>query len=628
MSAPLRCTARLHASQPCAPPRRAMPRRASGASAAAASGASASASAAASPGAPPSRVLLWFRNDLRLHDHACLAAAASACASSPGAHVVPVYCLDPRHFATTRAGHGRTGAFRAAFLLEALHDLRTSLRERHGAELLILRGAPETALLPLLLPPDAADASAAGGTLVLAHAEAASEELAVERAVAAAAAAAGGRLELHWGSTLLHPADLPFDARTKMHSVFTPFRTAVEGRVQPRVPLPSGSLRRGALRAPPAAGRGALPPSALAAASAPTPDLLSLGFSPAAAAAAAAPDERCGALRFRGGEREGLARLEHYLFGSDAVATYFDTRNGMLGADYSTKLSPWLAHGCVSPRHVAAELARYEGSRTKNKSTYWVVFELLWRDFFRFLFLRHGTAMFLAGGFTQDTWRWRRPEGDPSAAADFAAWKAGRTGWPLVDANMRELAATGFMSNRGRQNVASFLTQNLGLDWRLGAEYFEEALNDYDVCSNWGNWLFAAGVTGGRVNVFNIQKQSKDYDAQGDYVRAWLPELARVPTAHVHAPWRMAADAQADTGCVIGKDYPSPLPETLRGPASRHMGGGGGGGGGSAGGSGGGRRSGGGGGGGGGGRGGGRSGGGRGGGGGRAFRGSEFERYG
>jgi deoxyribodipyrimidine photo-lyase len=190
------------------------------------------------------------------------------------------------------------------------------------------------------------------------------------------------------------------------------------------------------------------------------------------------------------------------------------------------------------------------------------VFELLWRDFFNFLFVRYGRKMFLVGGFANYRWSWKKD------MVLFKLWKEGRTGHPLVDANMRELAATGFMSNRGRQNVASFLTQNLGVDWRLGAEYFEAMLNDYDVHSNWANWLFAAGITGQRINVFNITKQSNDYDPQGKYIKHWLPELKDVPLQYLFQPSRMPLDAQQACGCVIGQDYPSPVSDKLSGPAS------------------------------------------------------------
>ena len=141
------------------------------------------------------------------------------------------------------------------------------------------------------------------------------------------------------------------------------------------------------------------------------------------------------------------------------------------------------------------------------------------------------------------------------------AWKDGMTGYPLVDANMRELKATGFMSNRGRQNVASFLAIDMNMDWRYGAWHFEELLLDHDVHSNWGNWVSAAGMTGGRLNRFNIVKQSKDYDFGGDYVRLWCPELKNVPDKFVHSPWQMSESQQEECGVKVGpgRDYPAPI---------------------------------------------------------------------
>jgi len=143
-------------------------------------------------------------------------------------------------------------------------------------------------------------------------------------------------------------------------------------------------------------------------------------------------------------------------------------------------------------------------------------------------------------------------------APTLERWKEGKTGMPLVDANMRELAATGFMSNRGRQNVASYLALDLQLDWRKGADHFESLLLDYDVCSNWGNWVAAAGLTGGRVNRFNIAKQSKDYDPDGKYLRHWLPELKDVPAPQIHEPWTMSKSDQEKYNVRIGLDYPEP----------------------------------------------------------------------
>ena len=278
------------------------------------------------------------------------------------------------------------------------------------------------------------------------------------------------------------------------------------------------------------------------------------------AGAGAHPD---GVLPFEGGESAALARVRYYVWESEKIATYFETRNGMLGGDYSSKLAPWLAHGCVSPRTVVAEVRKFESQRVENKSTYWLIFELIWRDFFKFFALKHGDAIFRSegtaggsmggSGYKGGAGPWRD---DPAA---LAAWKAGKTGYPLVDANMRELAATGFMSNRGRQNVASWLALDAGLDWRLGAEWFENKLLDYDCSANWGNWVAAAGMTGGRVNKFNIAKQTKDYDPEGAYVKYWIPELKDVPAKFIAEPRQMPGDVAQKAHCVVGVDYPAPF---------------------------------------------------------------------
>ncbi len=176
-------------------------------------------------------------------------------------------------------------------------------------------------------------------------------------------------------------------------------------------------------------------------------------------------------LPFKGGETAGLERLQQYLWDGSSASNYFDTRNELLGADYSTKFSAWLAQGCLAPKFVYLELKVYERQRGENKSTYWIYFELLWRDFFRLMAKKHGTKIFLKGGL--------REEPNPRLHNDrqiFQVWMDGRTGVPFIDANMRELKLTGFMSNRGRQNVASFLVNDLKVNWQMGAEYFESVL--------------------------------------------------------------------------------------------------------------------------------------------------------
>ena len=469
-----------------------------------------------------SRILIWYRNDLRLHDHAPLHQALTA-----NAEVISVYCFDPRQFGQTSYGFPKTGAFRAQFLLESVADLRRSWQAL-GGHLLVRRGQPETVIPDLV--------KTLGITAVYYHQEATSEELAVERALAQALQPMNVMLQAFWGSTLYHPEALPFEL-TEVPEVFTQFRKRVEAdtAVEPILPPPS--------HLPPFADvpLQTMPQQEI-------PQLADWGLT------APLPDDRA-VMAFQGGETAGLERLQAYIWRHDCLKDYKQTRNGMLGANYSSKFSPWLALGCLSPRKIYEQVGAYEEQRAKNDSTYWLVFELLWRDYFRLISVKHGDRLFYPSGLQGIPIPWK--EDWPR----FTTWCRGETGFPLVDANMRELAATGFMSNRGRQNVASFLTKNLGISWQMGAEWFESLLIDYDVCSNWGNWNYTAGVGNDArgFRYFNIPKQAKDYDPKGNYVKHWLPELAAVPAAKVHSPWTLQSAEQQRFGVRIGVDYPNPV---------------------------------------------------------------------
>ena len=463
------------------------------------------------------RILLWFRNDLRLHDHEPLHRALEQTAD-----IIPVYCFDPRQFGQTSFGFPKTGSYRAQFLLESVADLRASLQAK-GSDLLIRHGKPED-VIPTLAKSLQVDA-------VYWHEEVTSEELAVDTALEQQLAQAKIGYEVYWGATLYHLEDLPFEI-SRLPKVFTAFRKKVEknSSIYPTFATPV------TLPPLPAIDRGELP------------TLERLGLEKKT------PDPR-GVLPFKGGEMEGLKRLNHYFWDADKLRVYKQTRNGMLGPDYSSKFSPWLALGCLSPRRIYEEVGAYEAKRVRNDSTYWLIFELIWRDFFRFICAQHGDTVFYLSGLRGLRVAWK--EDWPR----FEQWTRGETGYPLVDANMRELAATGFMSNRGRQNVASFLTKNLGIDWRMGAEWFESLLVDYDVCSNWGNWNYTAGVGNDArgFRYFNIPKQSKDYDPEGAYVKHWLPELQKVPRKKIHSPWKLEPEEQKRCNVRIGVDYPNPV---------------------------------------------------------------------
>ncbi|KAG5268568.1 hypothetical protein AALO_G00214000 [Alosa alosa] len=466
-------------------------------------------------------IICLLRNDLRLHDNEVF-----HWAQKNAEHIVPLYCFDPLHYLGTSCfNFPKTGPFRLRFLLDSVNDLRASLKKR-GSNLVVRRGKPDQVVGDLIK-------QLGSVTAVAFHEEVTQEEKEVEKQIKDVCLKNQVKVQSFWGSTLYHRHDLPFNHISRLPDVYTQFRKAVESqsRVRPVLPTPA-QLR-------------SLP---LGLEEGPVPTYQDLEqLEPVTDPRSAFP---C-----HGGESEALARLKHYFWDTDAVATYKETRNGLIGVNYSTKFAPWLAMGCISPRYIYEQIKKYEQERTANQSTYWVIFELLWRDYFRFVALKYGNRLFHLNGLQDKHVPWK------TDMKLLDAWKEGRTGVPFVDANMRELALTGFMSNRGRQNVASFLTKDLGLDWRMGAEWFEYLLVDYDVCSNYGNWLYSAGIGNDpRENrKFNMIKQGLDYDNNGDYVRQWVPELQGIKGGDVHTPWALSSGALSHAKVSLNETYPSPV---------------------------------------------------------------------
>lgn len=267
-----------------------------------------------------------------------------------------------------------------------------------------------------------------------------------------------------------------------------------------------------------------------------------------------------GEPQFIGGSSNGHERIRH-LISSGAASKYKETRNGLLGRDYSTRLSAYLAQGALTARQIHWTLVDFEDGKTplgaeapgygqgENVGTAAIRFELLWRDYMRLCTKKFGRRLFHVGGFRKDTDIKFRLVSSPykkstekmymgtSTSVDskemVERFLAGRTGTGLIDASQRELYLTGHTSNRARQNVASYLAKHLGIDWRIGAEWYETNLIDYDVSSNWGNWQYVSGVGNdprGQARIFNPVKQAVDYDSDGEYVRTWVPELRDVGT--------------------------------------------------------------------------------------------------
>jgi len=388
-------------------------------------------------------------------------------------------------FEITSFGFQKTGSFRAQFLLETVVDLDKNLRAL-GSGLIIVKGKPEIEIPKIVQQYKA--------TKVFAKREVCYEEKQTEGLVVNELFKLGCEFETLSTSTLYHAEDLPFAVKD-IPDVFTNFRKRTE----------KDATIRTVFQKPASINSPEIPTIIL-------PTLKELGLK------TTKPDSRA-AIQFKGGETEGLKRMQHYFFETKAISNYKETRNGMIGENYSSKFSAWLALGSLSPREIYFELKKYEAQFGANESTYWLVFELLWRDYFRFMMKKYSNKFFQQNGI-QD----KGTTVNKHNVQQLQNWINGNTGIDFIDANMIELKLTGFMSNRGRQNVASYLCNDLKLDWRYGATYFEQQLIDYDVCSNWGNWAYLAGVgndpRGNRY--FNIEKQAQDYDNKREYRNLWL----------------------------------------------------------------------------------------------------------
>ena len=469
--------------------------------------------------------IVWFRQDLRIHDNESLADALSHCEK-----IIPVYVFDERVFKgkTNLTGLPKTDKFRAKFIIESIEDLKASLQQL-GSDLVIRTGKTEDEIFEL--------ANKHKSSWVFCNRERTQEEVAVQDALEKRLWSIGQEIRFSRGKMLYYTADLPFPI-TQVPDIFTQFRKEVERFVTVRKPIPvpitlpalENDVEIGSL-----------------------PSLHDLGHKEFTS------DSRA-VLDFKGGETAALARLKYYFDHQHLPKQYKETRNQMIGGDFSTKFSPWLAQGCLSPKTVYWTLKEFEAKNGNNDSTYWIFFELLWRDFFRFMAKKHGNHIFQKGGLRQV---------ETDGANDrhlFNVWKDGRTGVPFIDANMTELALTGYISNRGRQNVASFLVNDLNVNWQMGAEYFESILIDYDTASNWGNWNYIAGVGNDprEDRYFNILSQAKRYDPNGDYVKLWLPELNNLPSTKIHRPDTLTLEEQESFHIMLGADFPKAMVSTER----------------------------------------------------------------
>jgi deoxyribodipyrimidine photo-lyase len=427
-------------------------------------------------------------------------------ASERADRLVPVFVLDDRLI------HGRhASGSRTQFLLDCLSDLDAAL-QKLDTRLVIRHGPPERELAALVRETSATELHFSADVTPFARARG--------RGVAEALADMEVELHAHPGQ---YVADVPGDVRTKSGTPQTVFghyyRAWLDDGRREVVPAPRG-----------------LPPLPSGLAKGRIPSLSGLGLEQEVDDPAA------------GGESAARSRVRSYLDGP--VREYADDHDA-LGRDNTSRLSPYLRFGCVSPRELEDALPRGEGPDAFRR-------QLCWRDFYAQLLLHHP-----ANACDEFREKYRGAIDWNDSDEDFAAWCEGRTGYPLVDAGMRQLLREGWMHNRARLVVGSFLTKDLGIDWRRGERWFMCLLLDGDEANNNGNWQWigSVGVDPQPVyrRIYNPARQQERHDPDGIYVRRYVPELADVPDKYLAEPWTMPGDVQHDAGCTIGRDYPAPI---------------------------------------------------------------------
>jgi deoxyribodipyrimidine photo-lyase len=414
-----------------------------------------------------------FRNDLRLHDNLALQQALAVCDQ-----LFLVYAFEDRIW---KSKHNQIGFFRAQFLLESLYDIEKGISQVGGSMTYIFGNIEDS------IPPFMDEVHADICFL--------SEENAWNEKEAENSLSQKVHLKTAYDKTLIHLADLPFSL-DQLPDSFSKFRKSVETNWNIRSCISSDLTASKITKS-----RGNLPA------------LRDFGITQKTSPK--------GYYSFTGSSTAGRKRLHEWFWEKGCISTYKKTRNQLKGADFSSHFSPWIANGSLSPREIYHETKKYEALHGANESTYWLIFELLWRDFFQFFSRLHGRKVFHPCGLNQQKEIDREPD---QADLLFFRWVNGCTANLFINANINELNQTGWMSNRGRQNVASYLIHDLGLGWRRGAEWFEKTLIDYDPCSNYGNWLYLAGYCSEKktVRYFNTTIQSMVYDPKGEYTKDWI----------------------------------------------------------------------------------------------------------
>ena len=422
--------------------------------------------------------IVWFTDNLRVRDNFVLSAAMKA-----SRRVIGVYFLTPEMFNETQFGFKKTEKFRAKFLLQTLSDLESEL-DALNISLLVFNTTNENQMRELVKKYD---------VKAVYHQKEWTEEEVKKIDSLKKCLPANVSIHEYYDQFLFHPDDVTFHY-SETPKIFTQFRKQLEKKALVRSlifvqPQELSSKVKTDFK---------------------LPTLEQLGFENFEI------DSRT-AFPFTGGSVAADQRLNHYFFKTQSIGVYKKTRNGLLGENYSSKFSPWLANGSLSARQIYWKVKAFEEQFYANQSTYWLIFELIWRDFFKYISLKNGNAIFKLKGILNNVYDWSKN------SKLIKEWTDGSTADDFVNANMIELKNTGWMSNRGRQNVASYFAKTQKLDWRIGAAYFESMLLDYDVHSNYGNWMYVSGVGNDpRDRIFDLKRQAEMYDYDKRFRKHWL----------------------------------------------------------------------------------------------------------